>query len=56
MKDRVLEAFVKAGAPKRPGDIAKELGLDSKEVSKHIDALKKEGRLVSPKRCFYAPA
>jgi DNA-binding MarR family transcriptional regulator len=56
MKESIFEAFVKAGAPKRPGDIAKELGLDSKEVSKHIDALKKEGRLVSPKRCFYAPA
>ncbi|AMD93670.1 transcriptional regulator [Desulfomicrobium orale] len=56
MKEKVYEAFVKAGAPKRPGDIAKELGVDSKEVSKCIDALKKEGRLISPKRCFYAPA
>ncbi|GAB1410836.1 transcriptional regulator [Desulfovibrionales bacterium] len=56
MKDKVLEAFVKAGAPKRPGDIAKELGMESKEVSKCIDALKKEGKLISPKRCFYAPA
>ncbi len=55
-KEEILEAFIKAGAPKRPGDIAKELDLDSKEVSKLIDALKKEGLLISPKRCFYAPA
>lgn len=56
MKEKVYEAFVKAETPKRPGDIAKALGLDSKEVSKHIAELKKEGRLISPKRCFYAPA
>jgi len=55
-KEEILEAFAKAGAPKRPGDIAKELGVDSKEVSRLIDTLKKEGLLISPKRCFYAPA
>ena len=55
MKDKVLEIMVKAGKPVRPGDIAKELGVDSKEVSKAIDALKKDGKINSPKRCFYAP-
>lgn len=55
MKDQVLAAMVKAGKPVRPGDIAKELDVDSKEVSKAIDALKKEGKIHSPKRCFYAP-
>lgn len=54
MKEKVYEAFAKAGQPKRPGDIAKELGLDSKDVSKEIKILKEEGRLVSPKRCYYA--
>ncbi|MCJ7731324.1 transcriptional regulator [Candidatus Bathyarchaeota archaeon] len=44
-----------AGKPVRPGDVAKTLGIDSKEVSKAIDALKKEGKVHSPKRCFYAP-
>ena len=38
----------------RPGDIAKELGVDSKEVSKAIAELKKEGKVMSPKRCYYA--
>ncbi|MCS7365665.1 MAG: transcriptional regulator [archaeon GB-1867-035] len=52
----VLEAMKKAGKPVRPGDIAKMTGLDSKEVSKIIRALKKNGKVISPKRCYYAPA
>ncbi|MFR9039924.1 MAG: transcriptional regulator, partial [Bilophila wadsworthia] len=26
------------------------------EVSKAIDELKKSGKIMSPKRCYYAPA
>ena len=52
----VLAAMKKAGKPVRPGDVAKSLNLDSKEISKIIDALKKKGMVVSPKRCYYAPA
>ncbi len=52
----VLEAMKQAGKPVRPGDVAKALELDSKEVSKIIDSLKKKGMIISPKRCFYAPA
>lgn len=52
---KVLDAFKKAGKPMRPGDIAKELGLDSKEVSKYVKKLKENGELISPKRCFYSP-
>jgi DNA-binding MarR family transcriptional regulator len=53
---QVLEAMKKAAKPVRPGDLAKSMGADSKEISKVIDALKKKGKVVSPKRCFYAPA
>jgi len=53
-KKLVLEAMKKAGKPVRPGDIAKETGLDSKEVSKIIKELKNEGLVHSPKRCYYA--
>lgn len=56
MEDKVLKALRDAGGPARPGDIAKALGVDSKDVSKAIESLKKQGKIVSPKRCFYAPA
>jgi DNA-binding MarR family transcriptional regulator len=52
----VLESMKKAGKPMRPGDIAKITGLESKEVSKIIKELKKAGKVVSPKRCYYAPS
>ncbi|RLF42274.1 MAG: transcriptional regulator [Thermoplasmata archaeon] len=45
----------KAGKPVRPGDIAKTLGVESKEVSKAIKKLKEDGKVYSPKRCFYSP-
>lgn len=51
----VLKAMKKAGKPVRPGDVAKMTGLDSKEVSKAINGLKKQGKVTSPKRCYYAP-
>lgn len=54
-KEIVLEAMKKAGKPVRPRDIAKATGLDSKEVSKIIKELRSEGRVYSPKRCYYAP-
>lgn len=54
MKDKVFEAMKKAGKPVRPGDIAKMLGIESKEVSKAIKELKKEGKVISPKRCYYS--
>jgi len=51
---KVLKAMKDAGKPVRPGDVAKTLGIDSKEVSKVINTLKKEGKVHSPKRCYYA--
>jgi len=56
MEKRVLDAMKKAGKPVRPGDVAKMIGAESKDVSKVIEALKKKGKVTSPKRCFYAPA
>lgn len=55
MEDQVLRVLTEAGKPLRPGDIAKALEADPKDVSKAIDALKKAGKIHSPKRCFYAP-
>ncbi len=55
VKAKVLEALRKAGKPLRPGEIAELAGLDKDEVSKAIKELKAEGKVHSPKRCFYAP-
>lgn len=55
MEDKVLRAMKEAGKPVRPGDIAKSLAVDAKEISKAIDALRKAGKIHSPKRCFYEP-
>lgn len=52
---KVLDAMKKAGKPVRPGDVAKETGMESKEVSKIIEKLKNEGKVHSPKRCYYEP-
>ncbi|WP_419786244.1 transcriptional regulator [Pseudodesulfovibrio sp.] len=56
MKDQVYQAMLDAGKPVRPGDIAKALDVDGKDVSKAIKSLREEGKVISPKRCFYAPA
>ncbi|KUK13490.1 MAG: winged helix-turn-helix transcriptional regulator [Synergistetes bacterium] len=50
----VLEAFQKSGKPLRPADVAKLTGIDSKEVSAIIRKLKDEGKIISPKRCYYS--
>ncbi len=51
---KVLAAFKEAGKPLRPGDIATMTGLDSKDVSAAIKELKKEEKVISPKRCYYS--
>lgn len=56
MEKKVLAAMEKAGKPVRPGDIAKDLGVESKAVSAAIKTLKAQGKVVSPKRCFYEPS
>ncbi len=56
MEENVLKALKEAGKPMRPGDIVKALGAEKDAVSKAIANLKKEGRINSPKRCYYAPA
>jgi len=44
----------KAGKPVKPGDVAKMLVVESKEDSKNISGLKKDGKVISPKRCYYS--
>ena len=56
MKEKVLQAMREFGQPVSAGDVTKMLGADRKEVDKAFDALKKEGAIVSPVRCKWAPA
>ena len=56
MKEQVLKAMKKAGKPVSAGDITKILNADRKEVDKAFAELKKEGAIVSPIRCKWAPA
>ncbi len=53
IEEKVLKALQTSGEPMKSGDIAKLLNIDSKEVSKAIKKLKAEGKIESPKRCFY---
>jgi DNA-binding IscR family transcriptional regulator len=52
----VFNAIKKAGKPVKAGDVSESTGIDKKEVSKIIKELKKQGKITSPKNCFYAPA
>jgi DNA-binding IscR family transcriptional regulator len=52
----IMDAMKKAGKPVKAGEVAQVVGLDQKEVAKIIAGLKKQGKVISPKNCFYAPA
>jgi len=55
MEKKVLEAMKKAGKPVKAGEVAEMIGEDSKDVSRIIKSLKDNGKVISPKRCYYAP-
>lgn len=54
-KEKVLEAMEKAGAPMSAGQVAEAAGLERKLVDKAMAELKKEEKIVSPKRCYWEP-
>ncbi|MFX3619174.1 MAG: MarR family transcriptional regulator [Sporolactobacillus sp.] len=49
----VLSFFEKTEAPANAGAVAEATGLDKKEVNKVMTKLKKEEKIVSPKRCYW---
>lgn len=49
----VLEYFQKLDEPVQAGQVAETTGIDRKEVDKIMTKLKKEEKIVSPKRCFW---
>jgi len=54
--DKVLAVMRQSGEPLNAGKIAELGGLDRKEVDKAMNQLKKEEKIVSPKRCYWSPA
>lgn len=55
-KTKVLDAMRKAGEPVNAGKLVELTGLDRKAVDAAMNALKKEGAIVSPVRCKWTVA
>lgn len=53
--EKVLETMKAAGKAMKAGEIAEASGLDKKEVDKAMKTLKAEGKIVSPKVCYWEP-
>ncbi|MDR2891400.1 MAG: MarR family transcriptional regulator [Alistipes sp.] len=51
MEEKVLNAL--GAGPKKAGEIVTETGLSKADVDKTIKKLVAEGRVDSPKRCYY---
>jgi hypothetical protein len=56
VKEKVLEVMRAECQPLNAGKIAELGGLDRKSVDKAMAQLKKEEKIVSPKRCYWTPA
>jgi len=51
----VFDTLKSAGKPMKAAEIADASGLDKKEVDKAMKQLKTEGRIESPKVCYWQP-
>jgi len=49
----VFKTLENSSEPMKAGEIAETSGLDRKEVDKAMKVLKEEGRIVSPKYCYW---
>lgn len=54
-KAKVIETMKSAGEPLNAAKIAEMGGIDRKLVDKAMAALKKDGSIESPKRCYWQP-
>ncbi|HCE56495.1 MAG TPA: MarR family transcriptional regulator [Prolixibacteraceae bacterium] len=53
--EKVLEAMKAAGKPLKAGEIAQAAGMDKAAVDKVMKTLKAEGKIESPKVCYWQP-
>lgn len=54
--EKVLEVLKTSGKALKAGEIAEAAGLDKKDVDKAMKTLKAEGKISSPKMCYWEPA
>lgn len=54
--EKVFDTIKTSSEPLNAGKIAELSGLDRKEVDKAMARLKTEGRIVSPRRCYWQVA
>ncbi|MFA5520122.1 MAG: MarR family transcriptional regulator [Spirochaetota bacterium] len=52
-EDKILKTLKKEGKPLKSGEIAELTSLEKNDVTKAIKKLTTDGKVVSPKRCFY---
>ncbi len=52
----VFKELESSSEPLKAGEIAKAANLDKKDVDKAMKVLKREGRIVSPKNCYWTTA
>jgi len=53
-KETILNALRSSKEPLKAGEISEITGIEKSEVDKVIKALKKEEKIISPKRCYYS--
>lgn len=54
--EKVLAVLKASDKPLKSAEIAEQSGLEKSDVDKAIKALKKEEKIISPQRCYYAAA
>lgn len=52
----IVKTLNESSEPMKAGEIAEATNLDKKEVDKAMKVLKKEGKIVSPKFCYWTTA
>ena len=53
--NKVLEVMKNAGKPLKNSEITELTGLGKSDIDKVMKQLKDEGKIISPKRCFWKP-
>lgn len=53
IEGKVIEALENAENPLKVSEIVEITGLGKKDVDKAIKEMKKEEKIISPKRCYY---